>query len=314
MRSPSRLVLAAVLGACASSATPAPNAGPGTAAFAAQAAAARARADAVVAADAARTDSVARRGYLEGVMAVMTPDVTYLRGGQPMAFGQLSVHTMLAAALPARGTVFRWQPVRVGVSRDGLAAYTVGIAASSVAGDSGRATLRLDRYIAYWRREADGAWRVAAYAEVGPPPATAPPLANPGRPRPLTEMPRRDSLAHVFMATDSAFSALAVRDGLAAAFGTYAASDAMTLTGSLFSVGPAAIRAQFAGPDGGVLSWHAVAGDAANSGDLGFTVGEYTFASPSGGARHGKYLTVWAAQPSGVWRFVADGGNPTSIP
>ncbi len=308
----SRLALGALAVACTSvpQAAPVPElAAPASVLADASKAASRALADSVLAVDAARTDTVARLGYLDGMMAILAPDVVYLRGGQPMAFGQLSVRTMLASALPPRGMTFRWQPVRVGVSNDGTVAYSVGIAASSASADPERATIRLDRYIAFWRRQADGTWRVEAYAELGPAPAEGPVLVNAGGPRPLHDFPRRDSLARVVESNDDLFAADALHHGLAAAFGAYAAPDAMTFAGSRFVVGPAEIRAEHATNDEGNLSWRAVAGDAANSADLGFTVGRYSFTVPGGGGTTGKYLTVWSAQPGGGWRYVADGGN-----
>jgi hypothetical protein len=225
-----------------------------------------------------------------------------------MVFGADRVRWMLAGAAPAAGSAMRWQPVRVGVSRDGLAAYTVGIAAAATSG-SGAPVLRLDRYIAYWKRAPKGAWRMAAYVEVGPGTPGATPMDDPGKAPALSGV--RDSMFRVLAGADSAFSALAGRSGLAAAFGDYAAPDAMVFGGSRLVVGPAAIRALYAGPDGGVLSWHAVAGEASGSADLGFTVGEYAFASDANhSVSHGKYLTIWTVLPSGAWCYVADGGNP----
>jgi len=312
MRLHSRLALGALAAACASASQPArvpATASPGNGAATVRPAANPALADSVMAADAARSDSVARLGYLDGMMATLAPDVVYLRGGQPMAFGQLSVRAMLASALPAGAMSFRWQPVRVGVSNDGTVAYTMGIAASSSSAGTQHATIRLDRYIAFWRRQEDGAWRVQAYAEIGPPPAKGPVLVNAGGPRPLHDFPSRDSLAHVLESTDSVFSADALHQGLAHAFGTFAAPDAMTFAGSRFVVGPAAIRAEHMAPGEGSLSWRAVAGDAANSADMGFTVGRYTFTVRGGVVGTGKYLTIWVEQPLGAWRYVADGGN-----
>jgi ketosteroid isomerase-like protein len=43
-------------------------------------------------------------------------------------------------------------------------------------------------------------------------------------------------------------------------------------------------------------------------------VGEWRFTVPRNGKTAtftGKYLTIWARQPSGEWRFVADGGSST---
>jgi ketosteroid isomerase-like protein len=81
-------------------------------------------------------------------------------------------------------------------------------------------------------------------------------------------------------------------------------------------VGPRAVK-EFQETEGAgtSLSWRPVYALAAESGDLGFTVGEYiaTGRSPSGAAvqRFGKYLTVWQRQQDGSWKFVMQGGHAT---
>jgi len=54
------------------------------------------------------------------------------------------------------------------------------------------------------------------------------------------------------------------------------------------------------------LKWKPLGAEAAASGDLGYTWGEYE-AMPSG--RRGHYLTVWKRQKDGSWKVVADVGN-----
>lgn len=234
-----------------------------------------------------------------------------------MVYGRGSVREMLASRLPSWGFTVRWQPLRVGVSADRRAAYTAGIAASGVPGDSGRASLRLDRYIAFWRREAGGRWSIAAYSEVGAPLVQSPPTHNAGTTEHPRGTPRQDSLVRVLVSADSAFSALAGRSDLATAFSAYAAPEAMIFSGTEVLVGPPAIRRNFQqSPSAGVLAWHAVAAEVAASGDLGFTVGEYTFTPTDRtvAGRRGKYLTVWEAQLGGSWRYVVDGGSTSPPP
>ena len=54
------------------------------------------------------------------------------------------------------------------------------------------------------------------------------------------------------------------------------------------------------------LQWKPLGADAAASGDLGYTWGQYE-AVPSG--RRGHYLTIWKRQKDGSWKVVADVGN-----
>ena len=69
---------------------------------------------------------------------------------------------------------------------------------------------------------------------------------------------------------------------------------------------------------GQILSWTPLFAGSTESGDLGFTVGTAvdTVRSPDGKVERSpmKYLTLWARQADGSWRFVADGGSATPGP
>lgn len=58
----------------------------------------------------------------------------------------------------------------------------------------------------------------------------------------------------------------------------------------------------------GNLSWRANSARVARSGDLGYTLGDYTLKSASGGAvvDNGKYLTVWMKEADGSWKVLLD--------
>ena len=75
-------------------------------------------------------------------------------------------------------------------------------------------------------------------------------------------------------------------------------------------VGPAALRARMeAGPLAKASwEWHPVWGTAADSGDLGVTVGLSKISTGSD-AYIGKYLTVWKHQPDGSWKIIRDINN-----
>jgi ketosteroid isomerase-like protein len=68
-------------------------------------------------------------------------------------------------------------------------------------------------------------------------------------------------------------------------------------------------------PDSGVtLRWRPHAAEAASSGDLGFTLGEYRLTQRSSGGQvetaSGSYVTIWRRGPDGRWRAVVDIGTP----
>lgn len=271
--------------------------------------------DALLRADLARSDSVAHIGYVSGLASVLAGDVVYLRGGLPIIRGRAAALAVAAAESIGVSTTVRWQPVRAEASADGRSGYSYGFAIYSAA-ESRSPSVRVDRYIAFWRREA-ASWRIVAYAETygTPPMPIAPPpsvLAAALRDAP---MGRTEGALEAIRAADAAFAADAERLGAGAAFGKFAASDAQVFSapGELLT-GPEAITQSF-GPASprNTLTWHPVTGEVSESGDLGYTVGNADFVSTSRDGsiqtRRSKYLTVWKRQRDGAWRYVVDGGS-----
>ncbi|MCX6215941.1 DUF4440 domain-containing protein [Spirosoma sp.] len=120
---------------------------------------------------------------------------------------------------------------------------------------------------------------------------------------------------------DQNFSMLSEKQGLAKAFATYAADDAIKLNdGAAPTVGFDSIRSQMSRipPNGSVLTWQVLKADAAQSGELGYTFGQWMLTSKDNSGKRktqfGVYVTVWKRQRNGQWRFVLDGGNATPEP
>jgi ketosteroid isomerase-like protein len=268
--------------------------------------------DTLFALDQSRTDSASARGVSESMLALLSPDAAYLRAGVPALYGIDAIRAMFAANPETSGTSMTWQPLGGGISNDLRAAYTYGIAARVTP----RAPVRLERYIAYWRRDARAPWRIAAYSEVGAPPASegSSPAERMTPPNPT--LPRAMAQARsAVRAADSLFADLAYRMGTGYAFAATVAQDGVIFGNPQLVIGPQAVQDFFAGGAGSSLSWQPVYASVAASRDLGFTIGEYTSTGrgPTGAAvqRFGKYLTVWRLQSDGTWKFVVDGGNPT---
>jgi ketosteroid isomerase-like protein len=277
--------------------------------------------DSLIALDASRGDNVARQGYGTAASSWLDSGVVFLRAGAPIVYGRSEALVLLGDGVQER-TTFQWRPLGGGVSRDGSGGYTYGIATVATPNGEGPPTIRSDRYIAFWRRGGDGGWRVIAYADVGGPSLSAstsvpsaelPPTIAPPRGR------RADAVRQVRQA-DSAFALAADLQGTGFAFGQFVAPQGVVFSGSEIVIGTDAVRALFDEQQraGGTLNWRPVYADAAESGDLGFTVGEYVFtgrgATGTVVQRFGKYLTIWKKQPDGEWRFVVDGGNTSPTP
>lgn len=271
--------------------------------------------DELLRADLGRADSVTRLGFANGLASNFASDVLYLRGGLPILRGKLAARAVMAAESLGTNASVRWQPVRAEASGDFKSGFTYGYAIYGIAQGSAPA-LRVDRYIAFWRKEAAG-WRIAGYAETygSPPPAMMlPTVVMDSVVADVAMSPRRGALEGI-RAADTDFSRDATRFGTGEAFGRYAAQDAQIFSGpGEFITGPDAITESF-GPPGkkSSLVWHPVEGEIAASGDLGFTVGNAVFnGERDDGAlvvRYSKYLTVWKRQRDGSWRYVVDGGS-----
>lgn len=234
-------------------------------------------------------------------LSAFADDATYLHPGAPLVHGKDAIRAVLAAE--AGGGPIIWAPAFVDVSDDGTLGYTYGW--TQLADQRGK-------YLACWRKRADGPWRVSVYArtKLGPM-ATGNAATSASVPR----LPVRGPAdSHELLAADSAFAAMSVARGAKAAFVAFAADDAVTLGPGAAPVnhGRDAIGATFADfPADAVLEWAPVAADVAGSGDLGCTVGE---ALVKGRGSYSKYLTIWKRQPHGTWKFVADGGNARPAP
>ncbi|CAN5133454.1 hypothetical protein BH09GEM1_BH09GEM1_13890 [soil metagenome] len=275
--------------------------------------------DELLNADITRGDAVRQKGLVEGFAGAFAEDAVYLRGGLPILRGERAIRAVVSAEPATAGLSVRWQPVRAEVSRDRSSGYTYGY---TIVGTGGaEATLRVDRYIAFWRRGPAG-WRIVGYAETyGAPPAPVA-LPLPSADGVLADVAMSATRAPVdpLRAADVAFARDAERLGAGEAFGRYAAPDAqMFSTAGEFITGPEAITASFGqSSSSSSFTWQPVHGEISAAGDLGFTVGNaiVKVERQDGAAvvRYSKYLTVWKRQRDGAWKYVVDGGNARPSP
>jgi ketosteroid isomerase-like protein len=271
--------------------------------------------DSLIKLDQSRGDSIAVRGAGGGLFALFGTDVVFLRPGVPTIYGRDAVHALGTADEDSAPGGTTWLPLGGGVSDDLRSGYTFGIEARA---GKPAPQIRLDRYIAFWKRTRDQPWRIAAYAEIGAPagapPGLTPAALPPPPPRPVAE-PVENVIAKI-RATDSLFSDLADRMGTPFAFADYIDPIGVLFGTPQLVIGAKAAQELYASQGGGTSrSWRPVYADVAGSLDLGFTVGEYSITTrgATGAAvqRFGKYLTVWKRQRDGSWKFVVTGENGT---
>jgi ketosteroid isomerase-like protein len=127
--------------------------------------------------------------------------------------------------------------------------------------------------------------------------------------------PEQAATAEDLIAMERAYSKMAGEEGFNKATLFYADSGMVKLSdGEVPVVGKAALQQQFAdGRDTKNLSWEPVDAAISESGDLGYTWGNWRF-DAGDTVRYGNYFTVWKRQADGSWKIALDGGNTTPGP
>jgi ketosteroid isomerase-like protein len=130
----------------------------------------------------------------------------------------------------------------------------------------------------------------------------------------LAAQPKKEQAIREIIATENDFAAMAVAKGLEEAFAFYAADDAVIKRGNDSLIkGKTGIRNFYADPSfkQAVLLWSPDFADAAASGDLGYTVGKYSWKLKDSAGNiieehNGVFHSVWKKQQDGSWKFVWD--------
>jgi len=109
---------------------------------------------------------------------------------------------------------------------------------------------------------------------------------------------------------DMAMNALALQVGFNKALLAYADDNLFKpQENQLPIVGKKALEEHYAGKEGTKeLSWAPFTAVASASGDMGYTMGNWKFATPDT-TMYGFYYTIWKKQADGSWKWTVDGGN-----
>jgi ketosteroid isomerase-like protein len=258
------------------------------------------------------SDAIARKGVAAGLGDALAGDALFL-APRSNTFRNKQAAIDWLSTNPIAPTAIQWEVLAADVSNDATQGFTWTGGTIHVDLGTGPAD-QPAFFLIYWRRGPGGNWRIAALVfnlagpQVGPLP--------PGFGTPTTRQRRsfRQISSDKLLEIDAAFSAASVKRGTGPAFKHFAAENAMAVGGGQFIFGPKAIGQAFASEPGDVVSWIPRFAGIAQSGDLGFTVGDATFELVQFGTFFTKYLTVWQRQDDGRWRFVADFGNSRPAP
>ncbi len=115
----------------------------------------------------------------------------------------------------------------------------------------------------------------------------------------------------VLIDADIAFSDYSVKYGIQKAFIEFAHDSVVLLKPNRWPiVGKQNLIESYNGTNDSnlILKWEPAKAVIAESGELGYTYGYWTFINQIDTSR-GTYLTVWKKDPSGHWKYIADTGN-----
>ena len=262
----------------------------------------------LLAVDRAYAEAAKSVNLIDALVAPLAPQAIFLAPGPVFPRGPAAVRALLQATPSNALSKWAWTAIRVDVSSNGKEGYTMGY--TELTQPSG--VVLPGRYLSYWVKQSDGAWRIEAYKRItraaGPVSLTPPPGFETPDDKHRRYFPNTDaeSEAAAAAAADQAFSDLAQVVGNSAAFARYAAPTAAQ-SGNAASVswefGRTAIMAAHASEPLGAFSWTPVFAHAAASGDLAFTVG---WVFNAAGQTLGKYFSVWQKQNTGEWLYVVD--------
>lgn len=270
--------------------------------------------DELLEADRAFASASAGTDLVSGLAAMFAPDVVMPLPDRRFARGRDEAVAALVANPDNAGARLEWEPVRGGVSADGLHGFTFGYMTLHRA-DSTAVPLK---YLAYWVRWPEG-WRVAAYkrglAGAGEHPTA---MMDPALPAAMvaatSDSAQVAAHAESLRQAEQAFSDEAQVIGLGPAFAKHGRPDAINLGGPdrpAFVVGADSIAALIGGrrpePTSPVV-WSAEWVLVASSGDLGVTFGFIRLNQPPAGGDPGTpFFTIWRRNgPGEPWRYIAE--------
>jgi ketosteroid isomerase-like protein len=269
---------------------------------------------ALASAAAALSAAIANDGVAAALTAALADDAVFLSPRVNMVVGKTAIAAFLTGD-PVAPSALSFTTIKTDVSNDGSQGYTW--TQGSVTINIGTGPLELPGMaLIYWTR-AGGDWKIAAINISSGGPQTLPIPAGFDTPdtKHRRNFPNTDAAAQTeqLLGVDQAFSDASLERTLGVAFEAFAAPDGIAVGGGQFVYGPAAIGEAFAATPDDHVSWVPRFGSVAESGDLGFTVGDASFILPDV-SFYTKYLTIWQKQNTGEWKFVADFGSSRPAP
>lgn len=263
--------------------------------------------DELLAADRAFAAAAAHKAASASLTAMFDADIVFTTERGKLFRGSTAAIDAIASEPAMTHAQLSWQPVRGGVSADGLHGFSYGFM-SAVAPDGQAQPFK---YLAYWVKRPEG-WRVTGYKYARRPAGEVP--AQPLEPIQPKRAARfdpagSDHYAPGLAAAEKGFSDDAQTIGLAAAFARHGGPESMNLGREPgFILGSHNIaRKLFGAPTpGSPIEWSSDGVLVASSGDLGLSWGHIRLknAAPQ---RSAAFFTIWHREsPDEPWRYIAE--------
>jgi ketosteroid isomerase-like protein len=206
-----------------------------------------------------------------------------------------------------------WRPIYADVSRAGDLGYTTGPYTFKDLSAEKRPT-RFGYYFSIWKKQTDGAWKVAVDCGIGTPDHSNQKLDFRPAPQVKWKASRKidlESERASLIDLDRQFLKTSESLGIVESYLRYFGNEArLHRDGWLPMTERAAIRSYLSSQIS-KLSWTPIKSDVAESDDLGYTYGSYELKfAGTNKSEKGYYVRVWKRNDRGNWKLVLDTFSP----
>jgi uncharacterized protein (TIGR02246 family) len=116
--------------------------------------------DALLAAD-AQWEKAVSAGEIEGSVNACADDGSVLSPGAPIATGKEAIRNLFGHFFSMPEIKLEWHAAKAEAARSGDLGYTTGTYSMSYKDPSGKTATDHGKYVTIWKKQKDGAWKVA---------------------------------------------------------------------------------------------------------------------------------------------------------
>lgn len=205
---------------------------------------------------------------------------------------------------PESGLALIWQPIFAAMARSSDLGYTTG-PAKWKKDQADEKFLGYGQFVSVWKKQRDGAWKVALDIGIENPQ----PTSEPGPPQTLVadDVTKDVDLVAARQAlekTQRGFAGMAKEDSLGA-LSAFASESIRAFREEMFPIIGKKAVVDMASAGHGPMSIQASGGDMSRSGDLAYSYGSYSIKRGDETER-GNLVQIWQTDSAGAWKLVLD--------